>query len=71
MALIRPTSAGKVQNSDDHATEPRAAMQRGLTIGPFYKLLEERIYVKTKKRMIALCALRSQHGDELKLYEWE
>ncbi len=33
-------------------------------------MLEARTYVRTPKRWVALCALKSKFGKELKLYEW-
>jgi len=71
MTLIRPDSPGKPEKKAGNRSELNAAMQQGLPIGTFYKLLDKRIYVHTQKKIIALCALRSQHGKELKLYEWE
>ncbi len=43
-----------------------------LPISDFYTLLDSRIYVRTEKRIVALCALESRHGrKELKLYDWK
>lgn len=39
-------------------------------LSDYYELLEARTYVRTPKRWIALCALKSKFGKELKLYEW-
>lgn len=42
-----------------------------LPVSSFYKLLDYRIYLRTKTRLVALCAVSSDRGNELKLYEWE
>lgn len=41
-----------------------------LPLSDFYELLDARTYVRTAKRWVALCALKSKFGKELKLYEW-
>ncbi len=41
-----------------------------LPLSEYYELLEARTYVRTPKRWVALCALKSKFGKELKLYEW-
>lgn len=41
-----------------------------LPLSDYYELLEARTYVRTPKRWVALCALKSKFGQELKLYEW-
>ena len=42
-----------------------------LPLSDYYELLDARIYLRTPKRWVALCALKSKFGRELKLYEWE
>jgi hypothetical protein len=44
--------------------------QEKLPLSEYYELLEARTYVRTPKRWVALCALKSKFGKELKLYEW-
>lgn len=39
-------------------------------LSDYYELLDARTYVRTPKRWVALCALRSKFGKELKFYEW-
>lgn len=39
-------------------------------LSDYYELLDSRTYLRTQKRWVALCALRSKFGKELKLYEW-
>ena len=41
-----------------------------LPLSDYYELLDARTYVHTPKRWVALCALKSRFGKELKLYEW-
>lgn len=41
-----------------------------LPLSDYYELLDSRTYVRTHKRWVALCALKSKFGKELKLYEW-
>ncbi|MBI4461834.1 MAG: hypothetical protein HY653_02910, partial [Acidobacteria bacterium] len=41
-----------------------------LPISEYYTLLGSRTYVRTAKRIVALCAVQSKFGKELKLYEW-
>ncbi|MFQ5664521.1 MAG: hypothetical protein ACE5HL_11905 [Terriglobia bacterium] len=41
-----------------------------LPLSEYYELLDSRTYVRTHKRWVALCALKSRFGKELKLYEW-
>jgi hypothetical protein len=36
----------------------------------FFTLLDSRTYIRTKKRIVALCVLESKFGTQLKLYEW-
>jgi hypothetical protein len=40
-------------------------------IGSFYELLDARTYVRTTKKIVALCALQGKYGKELKLYQWD
>ena len=42
-----------------------------LPLSEYYELLDARTYQRTPKRWVALCALKSKFGRELKLYEWE
>lgn len=42
-----------------------------LPLSDYYELLDSRTYLRTPKRWVALCALKSKFGRELKLYEWE
>ncbi len=42
-----------------------------LPVAALYELLDSRVYVRTQKKLITLCALQSQYGKELKLYQWE
>ena len=41
-----------------------------LPLSEYYELLDSCTYVRTPKRWVALCALKSKFGRELKLYEW-
>ena len=41
-----------------------------LPLSDYYELLEARTYVRTSKRWVVLCALKSKFGKELKVYEW-
>ncbi|MBI4467121.1 MAG: hypothetical protein HY656_06830 [Acidobacteria bacterium] len=41
-----------------------------LPLSEYYELLDSRTYARTAKRWVALCALKSKFGKELKLYEW-
>ena len=41
-----------------------------LPLSDYYELLDARTYLRTPKRWVALCALKSKFGKELKLYEW-
>ena len=41
-----------------------------LPLSEYYQLLDSRTYVRTPRRWVALCALQSQFGRELKFYEW-
>ncbi len=41
-----------------------------LPISDYYTLLGSRTYVRTSRRIVALCAVQSKFGKELKLYEW-
>ena len=39
-------------------------------LSDYYELLDARTYLRTPKRWVALCALKSKFGKEMKLYEW-
>ncbi len=41
-----------------------------LPVSDFYTLLGARTYVRSNRRIVALCALGTKYGKELKLYEW-
>lgn len=41
-----------------------------LPLSEYYELLDSRTYLRTPKRWVALCALKSKFGKEIKLYEW-
>jgi len=41
-----------------------------LPVSDFYTLLGARTYVRTDRRIVALCALQGGARKELKLYEW-
>lgn len=41
-----------------------------LPISDYYTLLDSRTYVRTRRRIVALCAVQGKFGKELKLYEW-
>lgn len=41
-----------------------------LPVSDYYELLDARTYRRTPKRWVALCALKSKFGKEIKLYEW-
>jgi hypothetical protein len=42
-----------------------------LPVAALYQVLDARVYLRTQKKLVALCALQSQYGKELKLYQWE
>jgi hypothetical protein len=41
-----------------------------LPISDFFELLDQRVYVRTNRRIVALCVVKSKFRTELKLYEW-
>lgn len=50
--------------------ERRALGENELPVSDYYTLLGARTYVRTSRRIVALCVLQSQFGKEMKLYEW-
>jgi hypothetical protein len=49
----------------------QAAGNERLPVAALYEVLDARVYVRTAKKLVALCALKSQYGKEMKLYQWE
>ena len=41
-----------------------------LPVSDFFELLDQRVYVRTNRRIVALCVLKSKFRTELKFYEW-
>lgn len=50
--------------------ERRNLAEGELPISDYYTLLGSRTYVRTSRRIVALCAVESKFGKELKFYEW-
>lgn len=50
--------------------ERRALGENELPVSDYYTLLGSRTYVRTSRRIVALCVLQSRFGKEMKLYEW-
>ena len=50
--------------------ERKELAENELPISDFYTLVGSRTYVRTSRRIVALCAVQSKFGKELKLYEW-
>jgi hypothetical protein len=51
--------------------EGQAAGKERLPVAALYEVLDARVYTRTAKKLVALCALSSQYGKEMKLYQWE
>jgi hypothetical protein len=69
MPLIRPDSPRSEKRGETLGNSE--GRQNDFPVGPFYELLDAREYVRTEKKLIALCALKGRYGKELKLYQWE
>ncbi|MFQ5817910.1 MAG: hypothetical protein ACE5H2_08145 [Terriglobia bacterium] len=52
------------------SAEHRNLAEDQLPISDYYTLLDSRTYARTNRRIVALCAVQSKFGKELKLYEW-
>lgn len=51
--------------------QPKHGEKVRFPISPMYELLDARTYVRTTKKIVALCALKGKYGKELKLYQWD
>ncbi len=56
--------------SDPESAAPSGPETEKLPVSDFFELLDQRVYVRTNRRIIALCVLKSKFRTELKFYEW-
>ncbi len=57
-------------DSDPHSEAAPGPETEKLPVSDFFELLDQRVYIRTTRRIIALCVLKSKFRTELKLYEW-
>ena len=74
--LTHPNLAKRFALEEDSMdTDPKSEAASGpqtekLPVSDFFELLDQRVYIRTNRRIVALCVLKSKFRTEMKLYEW-